>query len=56
MHQLHQGHASQPERPLESQLRSKVTNFTCKDTIVPRTVIFQWEMLNFELYTYLDVS
>ena len=32
-----------------------VTSFTCKDTIAPGTVIFQWEMLNLELYTYLDV-
>ena len=33
MHQLHQEHASQHLRTLESQPRSIVTNFTCKDTI-----------------------
>ena len=33
MHKLHQGHASQHVRTLESQPRSIVTNFTCKDTI-----------------------
>ena len=35
MHHLHQEHASQHMRTLESQPRSKVTNFTCKDTIAP---------------------
>ena len=52
MHLMHQGHASQQERTLENLPRSIVTNFTCKDTTAPGTVIFQWEMLNFELYTY----
>ena len=33
MHQLHQGHASQHMRTFESQPRSIVINFTCKDTI-----------------------
>ena len=33
MHQLHQEHASQHVQILESQPRSIVTNFTCKDTI-----------------------
>ena len=33
MHHLHQEHASQHMRTSESQPRSKVTNFTCKDTI-----------------------
>ena len=33
MHHLHQEHASQHMRTLESQPRSIVTNFTCKDTI-----------------------
>ena len=33
MHQLHQGHTSQHMRTLESQPRSIVTNFTCKDTV-----------------------
>ena len=47
MHQLHQGHTSQQERTLENLPRSIVTSFTCKDTIALRTVIFQWEMLNF---------
>ena len=49
------GHASQQEKTLENLPRSTVTSFTCKDTITPRTVIFQWEMLNFKLYTYLVV-
>ena len=40
---------------LENLPRSIVTSFTCKDTITPGTVIFQWEMLNFEFYTYLVV-
>ena len=33
MYQLHREHASQHVRNLESQPRSIVTNFTCKDTI-----------------------
>ena len=33
MHQLHQGDTSQHVRTLESQPRSIVTIFTCKDTI-----------------------
>ena len=33
MHHLHQEHASQHVRTLESQPRSLVINFTCKDTI-----------------------
>ena len=33
MYQLHQGHTSQHVRTLESQPRSIVTNFTCKDAI-----------------------
>ena len=33
IHQLHQGHSSQHVRTLESQPRSIVTKFTCKDTI-----------------------
>ena len=33
IHKLHQGHASQHVKTLESQPRSIVTNFTCKDTI-----------------------
>ena len=33
MYKLHQGHTSQQKRTLESQQKSIVTNFTCKDTI-----------------------
>ena len=33
MHKLHQEHECQHMRTLESQPRSIVTNFTCKDTI-----------------------
>ena len=55
MHQWHQGHASQQERTLESQPKSRVTNFTCKDTIATWIVNCQLGMLNFELYTYLVV-
>ena len=33
MHGLHQCNTSQQEKTLESQPKSIVTNFTCKDTI-----------------------
>ena len=46
---------SQHVRTLESQPRSIVINFTCKDTIVPALVDCQLKMLNFELYTYFIV-
>ena len=55
MHHLHQEHASQHMRTLESQPRSIVTNFTCKDTIAPGFVDCQLKMLNFEIYTYFIV-
>ena len=47
MHQLHQEHTSQHVRTLESQPRSIVTNFTCKDTIA--TWISGLSVLNVEL-------
>ena len=53
LHQLHQEHASQHVRTLESQPRSIVTNFTCKDTIA--TWISGLPVENGELYTYLVV-
>ena len=46
---------SQHVRTLESQPRSIVINFTCKDTITPGLVDCQFKMLNFELYTYFVV-
>ena len=49
MHHMHQEHASQQERILESQPRGIVTNLTCKDTIAPGLVDCQLKMLNFEL-------
>ena len=55
IHHMHQEHASQHVRTLESQPRSIVTNFTCKDTIVPGLVDCQLKILNFELYTYFVV-
>ena len=42
-------------RTLESQARSIVINYTCKDTIAPGLVDCQLKMLNFELYTYFIV-
>ena len=54
-HHMHQGHTSQHMRTLESQPRSIVINFTCKDTIAPGLVDCQLKMLNFELYTYFIV-
>ena len=55
MHHMHQEHASQHVRTLESQPRSIVINFASKDTIAPGLVDCQLKMLNFELYTYLVV-
>ena len=55
MHKVHQGHASQQEITLESQPRSIVTNFTCKDTTANWICDCQLKMLNFELYTHLIV-
>ena len=36
-----------------NQPRSTVINFTCKDTISPGSVDFQWKLLNFKLYTLI---
>ena len=47
MHQMHQWNVSQQERTLESQPKSIVTNFTCKDTIA--TWISGFPMGNVEL-------
>ena len=46
-HHMHQGHASQHMRTLESQPSYLVTNFTCKDMIAPGPVDCQLKMLNF---------
>ena len=47
-----QGLASQQERTLESQ-PSHLEIFTCKDTIAPGSVDYQFKMLNFELCIYI---
>ena len=49
MHQMHQCNASQHVKTLESQQRSIVTNFTCKDTIA--TWISGFSVENVELWT-----
>ena len=51
----HQEHVSQHVRTLESQPRSIVINFTCKETIEPGLVDCHLKILNFELYTYFVV-
>ena len=54
MYKLHQCNASQQEKTLESQPRSIVTNFTCKDTI--STWISGLPVENVELLTLLLFS
>ena len=49
MHHLHQEHASQHVRTLESQPRSIVINFTCKDTVATWISVLPVE--NVELWT-----
>ena len=55
IHHMHQEHTSQHMKTLESQPRSIVIIFHCKDTLAPGLVDCQLKMLNFELYTYFVV-
>ena len=52
IHHIHQGLVNQQERTLESQPAHLVI-FTCKDTILPGSVVYQLRMLNFKLYIYI---
>ena len=52
MDKIHQGHGSQQEKTLESHPAHLVI-FTCKDTIAPGSVDYQFKMLNFKLYVYI---
>ena len=52
IYHIHQGLVSQQERTFESQPAHLVI-FTCKDTIAPGPVDYQWRMLDFKLYIYI---
>ena len=49
IHHIHQGLVSQQERTLESQPAHLVI-FTCKDSIAPGSVDYQFKILNFKIY------